>query len=54
MPKTMIKPGRDLLQRVNQACLDRGYSGYDGQGLEREGKIKPLLDFWQSSPLRHR
>ena len=27
MPKTMIKPGRDLLQRVNQAFLDHGYSG---------------------------
>ena len=26
MPKTMIKPGRDLLQRVNQAFLDHGYS----------------------------
>jgi hypothetical protein len=27
MPKTMIKPGPDLLQRVNQAFLDYGYSG---------------------------
>lgn len=27
MPNTMIKPGRDLLQRVNQAFLDHGYSG---------------------------
>jgi hypothetical protein len=27
MPKTMIKPGRDLLRRVNQAFLDHGYSG---------------------------
>ena len=27
MAKTMIKPGRDLLQRVNQAFLDYGYSG---------------------------
>ena len=27
MAKTMIKPGHDLLQRVNQAFLDYGYSG---------------------------
>lgn len=27
MPKTMIKPGPDLLRRVNQAFLDYGYSG---------------------------
>jgi AcrR family transcriptional regulator len=27
MSKTMIKPGRDLLHRVNQAFLDHGYSG---------------------------
>ena len=27
MPKTMIKPGPDLLQRVNKAFLDYGYSG---------------------------
>lgn len=27
MPKKMIKPGRDLLQRVSQAFLDHGYSG---------------------------
>jgi len=27
MPKTMIKPGPDLLQRVSQAFLDYGYSG---------------------------
>jgi hypothetical protein len=27
MPMTMIKPGPDLLQRVNQAFLDHGYSG---------------------------
>jgi len=27
MSKTMIKPGRDLLNRVNQAFLDYGYSG---------------------------
>jgi AcrR family transcriptional regulator len=27
MSKKMIKPGRDLLERVNQAFLDYGYSG---------------------------
>jgi AcrR family transcriptional regulator len=27
MPKTMIKPGPDLLQRINQAFLDYGYGG---------------------------
>src|ERR1700722_19628046 len=27
MSKKMIKPGRDLLGRVNQAFLDHGYSG---------------------------
>jgi AcrR family transcriptional regulator len=27
MSKTMLKPGPDLLQRVNQAFLDYGYSG---------------------------
>jgi len=27
MSKKMIKPGRDLLSRVNQAFLDYGYSG---------------------------
>jgi AcrR family transcriptional regulator len=35
MSKKMIKPGRDLLGRVNQAFLDHGYSGLSMVGLAR-------------------
>jgi AcrR family transcriptional regulator len=35
MAKTMIKPGRDLLQRVNQAFLDYGYSGLSMVAMAR-------------------
>ena len=37
MPKTMIKPGRDLLQRVNQAFLDHGYSGLSMVTMAKAG-----------------
>src|SRR6186997_3195613 len=33
--KRMIKPGRDLLEQVNQAFLDHGYSGLSMIGLAR-------------------
>jgi len=35
MSKKMIKPGRDLLQKVNQAFLDHGYSGLSMVGLAK-------------------
>lgn len=35
MSKKMIKPGRDLLARVNQAFLDSGYSGLSMVGLAK-------------------
>jgi len=57
MSKKMIKPGRDLLARVNQAFLDYGYSGLSMVVLarpnSRPGKMAATAVTHRTLRLRH-
>jgi AcrR family transcriptional regulator len=49
MPKTMIKPGRELLQRVNQAFLDHGYSGLSMMTMAKACGFTQRAPYYYSS-----